>query len=210
VPGDYTVRLTKAGKAYDTKLTVGLDGRAKFSSADRKAQFDAAMRVVALFGDETALMDRIIGLRQALAQTGAAVPEGDPLRKQISDFDGKVDAVRKKIVATTEGGAITGEERLREHTDQLYGAILSYEGKPGGYQIAYIDTMKRELAEVTKQLDQLLAQDLPALNDSLKSKGQQPLSPPAAKVGTNNGSAGSGIGATAATGLVPADFRISY
>ena len=110
-----------------------------------------------------------------LAQTGAALPEGDPLRKQISDFDGKVDAVRKKIVATTEGGAITGEERLREHTDQLYGAILSYEGKPAEYQIAYIDTLKRELDEVTKEFDQLLAQDLPALNDSLKSKGQQPL-----------------------------------
>ena len=209
VPGDYTVRLTKAGKVYDTKLTVGLDRRAKFSTADRKAQFDAAMRVHALFGDESALMDRIIGLRQALAQTGAAVPEGDPLRKQISDFDGKVDAVRKKIVATTEGGAITGEERLREHTDQLYGAILSYEGKPAAYQIAYIDTLKRELDEVTKQFDQLLAQDLPALNDSLKSKGQQPLSPPSAKVGAN-GSAGSGIGTTAATGSVPADFRISY
>src|SRR5881396_1041572 len=85
VPGVYTVRLTKAGKVYDTKLTVGLDRRAKFNSADRKAQFDAAMRVVALFGDESALMDRIIGLRQALAQTGAAVSEGDPLHKQISD-----------------------------------------------------------------------------------------------------------------------------
>ena len=209
VPGDYTVRLTKAGKVYDTKLTVGLDRRAKFSTADRKAQFDAAMRVVALFGDETALMDRIIGLRQALAQTGTAVPEGDPLRKQISDFDGKVDAVRKKIVATTEGGAITGEERLREHTDQLYGAILSYEGKPAAYQIAYIDTLKRELDDVTKQFDQLLAQDLPALNDSLKSKGQQPLSPPPAKVGAN-GSAGGEIGATAAIGSLPADLRISY
>src|SRR5207245_5051677 len=135
-----------------------------------KAQFDAAMRVVALFGDESALMDRIIGLRQALAQTGAAVSEGDPLQKQISDSDGKVDGVRKKIVATTEGGAITGEERLREHTGQLYGAILSYEGKPGGYQIAYIDTLKRELADATKEFDQLLAQDLPALNESLKSK----------------------------------------
>ncbi len=209
VPGDYTVRLTKAGKVYDTKLTVGLDRRAKFSSADRKAQFDAAMRVVALFGDQTALMDRIIGLRQALAQTGAAVAEGDPLRKQISGFDGKVDALRKKIVATTEGGAITGEERLREHTDQLYGAILSYEGKPAAYQIAYIDTLKRELDEVTKQFDQLLTQDLPALNDSLKSKGQQPLSPPSAKVGAND-SADGGIGATAATGSLPADLRISY
>jgi hypothetical protein len=124
-------------------------------------------------------------LRQALAQTGAAVPEGDPLRKQISDFDGKVDAVRKKIVATTEGGAITGEERLREHTDQLYGAILSYEGKPAAYQIAYIDTLRRELGEVTKQFDQLLTQDLPALNDSLKAKGQQPIEAPPAKVAVN-------------------------
>ena len=209
VPGDYTVRLTKAGKVYDTKLTVGLDRRAKFSSADRKAQFDAAMRVVALFGDESAFMDRIIGLRQALAQTGAAVPEGDPLRKQISDFDGKVDAVRKKIVATTEGGAITGEERLREHTDQLYGAILSYEGKPAAYQIAYIDTLRRELDDVTKQFDQLLAQDLPALNDSLKSKGQQPLSPPSAKVGTNDATYGSG-GVAGASSALPADFHISY
>jgi hypothetical protein len=90
--------------------------------------------------------------------------------------------VRKKIVATTEGGAITGEERLREHTDQLYGAILSYEGKPGGYQIAYIDSLKRELDDVTKEFDQLLAQDLPALNDSLTSKGQQPIEPPPTKV----------------------------
>jgi hypothetical protein len=209
VPGDYTVRLTKAGKVYDTKLTVGLDRRAKFSTADRKAQFDAAMRVVGLFDNESALMARIIGLRQALAQTGAAVPEGDPLRKQISDFDGKVDAVRKKIVATTEGGAITGEERLREHTDQLYGAILSYEGKPAAYQITYIDTLKRELDEVTKQFDQLLAQDLPVLNDSLKSKGQQPLSTPAAKVGTNEATYGSG-GVAGASSAFPADFRISY
>jgi len=116
--------------------------------------------------------------------------------------------VRKKIVATTEGGAITGEERLREHTDQIYGAILSYEGKPGGYQIAYIDTLKRELADVTKQFDQLLAQDLPTLNDSLKSKGQQPLSSPPAKVGANDATHGSG--GVAGSAYLPADFRISF
>src|SRR5258708_36505736 len=71
VPGDYTVRLTKAGKVYDTKLAVGLYCPADFSAAYREAEFEAAMRVVALFGDESALMSRIIGLRQALAQTGA-------------------------------------------------------------------------------------------------------------------------------------------
>jgi len=98
---------------------------------------------------------------------------------------------------------------LREHTDQLYGAILSYEGKPAAYQIAYIDTLRRELNDVTKQFDQLLAQDLPALNDSLKSKGQQPISPPSAKVGAN-GSAHDSSGVTAASATWPADIRISY
>jgi len=206
----YTVRLTKAGKVSETKLTVGLDRRAKFSAADRKAQFDAAMKVHALFGEESSLMDRIISLRKALAQSPAVagLPEGDSLRKNVSDFDGKVDAVRKKIAATTEGGAITGEERLREHTDQLYGAILSYEGKPGGYQMAYIDSLKRELADVTKEFDQLLAQDLPALNESLKSKGQQPIQSPPASIGANDAIHGSG--GVGASGSLPADFRISY
>jgi hypothetical protein len=207
VPGVYTVRLTKAGKVYETKLTLGLDRRVKFSAADRKAQFDAAMKVHALFGDESALMDRIVALRKALAQTGAGLPEGDPLRKNVSDFDAKVDGVRKKIVATTEGGAITGEERLREHTDQLYGAILSYEGKPGSYQLAYIDTLKRELADVAKEFDQLLAKDLPTLNDSLKSKGQQPIAVPPAKIGASEPARSSGVAASV-TGSLSADFRL--
>jgi photosystem II stability/assembly factor-like uncharacterized protein len=182
LPGIYTVRLTKNGKATETKLTVELDRRARFNDADRKAQFDAAMKVHALFGDESGLMDRILFLRAGLAKAGAAVPEGDPLRKTIGDFDGKVDAVRKKIVATTEGGAITGEERLREHTDQLYGALLSYEGNPGSYQLAYIDALKRELGDVSNEFSGILSKDLPALNEALKAKGQPEVTPPPEKV----------------------------
>ncbi len=177
MPGVYTVRMTKAGKVSETKITVGLDRRAKFTDADRKAQYDAAMRVHALFGDESALMDRIMPMRAAMANLMKTLPEGDATRKAVADFDGKVDAVRKQIVATTEGGAITGEERLREHTDQLYGAILSYEGKPGEYQIANIDALRRELDDMTRQFEQLIATDLPALNEKLKAAGQPPLTP---------------------------------
>ncbi len=192
LPGTYTVRMTKNGKVSETKLTVGLDRRAKFNAADRKAQFDAAMKVHALFGDETALMDRILFLRGALAKGKKAMPEGDEMRKALGDFDGKVDALRKQIVATTEGGAITGEERLREHTDQLYGAILAYEGKPGDYQIARIEALRRELGDVTKDFDQLVAKDLPALNDALKAKGKEAIPAPPAKVAVNEQSSGGG------------------
>ncbi|HKP93993.1 MAG TPA: hypothetical protein VJS88_08855 [Chthoniobacterales bacterium] len=185
LPGTYTVRMTKAGKVSETKLTVGLDKRAKFSEADRKAQFEAAMKVHALFGDESALMDRILFLRNALAKSRDALPEGDESRKAIVDFDGKVDAVRKQIVATTEGGAITGEERLREHTDQLYGAILAWEGKPGNYQIARIDALRKELGDAVRDFENVLTKDLPALNEALKAKGKEPIAAPPAKIAVN-------------------------
>jgi len=59
---------------------------------------------------------------------------------------------------------------------------------------------------VTKEFEQLLAQDLPALNDSLKTKGQQPIATPPAKDGVNEKAlslGGSGISVN-----VPADFRL--
>jgi photosystem II stability/assembly factor-like uncharacterized protein len=217
-PGEYTVRLTKNEKTYETKFTIGLDHRAKFSEADKKAQYDAAMKVRALFDDESALMDRIVFLRQEVGTMTKALPENDPLHKTVKDFDGKIEAVRKKIVATTEGGAITGEERIREHTDQLYGALLSYEGKPGDYHLAYADTLRRELDDVNKDFDQLLSKDLPALNQTLKGKGKAEIKTPPAKVAVNEEtpvSGGSLAGSNdpdeaGALTLLPANFRVLH
>ena len=176
LPGEYTVRLTRGNNVSETKLTVGLDRRAKFNEADRKAQYDAAMRVHALFGDESALMGRIMSLRGQVMQRATGVQD-QTLQQELKQFGDKIDSIRKKIVATTEGGAITGEERIREHTDQLYGALLSYEGKPGEYQLAYIDTLKKELADVANEFDQLLTNELPKVNEQLKAKGQSPFAP---------------------------------
>ena len=195
-----------------------LDRRAKFSEADRKAQFDAAMKVHALFGDESALMDRILALRANLAKTASAFPADDPLRQAVTDFDGKVDGVRKKIVATTEGGAITGEERLREHTDQLYGAILSYDGKPADYQVANIDALRRELVDVTTDFEQLNSKDLLQLNEALKGKGKSPVEAAPAKVAVNDVSLGGGVLSNrsgdpdelVARAILPASFRLLH
>jgi hypothetical protein len=105
---------------------------------------------------------------------------------------------------------------LREHTDQLYGAILSYEGKPGDYQIRYIDTLKRELTDVTKEFEQLLASELPTLNESLRAKGQQPIPVPPTKVALNYEALSSGGGVDRAVGReapglgasLPDNFRL--
>ena len=221
LPGVYTVRLTKNGKISQTTLTVGLDRRVKFTAEDRRAQFDCAMAVHALFGEESALMDRILALRGAVAASQAGLAQDNmELRKKVSDFDNKVDAVRKQIVATTEGGAITGEERLREHTDQLYGALLSYEGKPGAYHLANLDALTRELADVTAQFAGLLDHDLPTLNDALKAGNQPPVAPPPAHVAVEDdenidsgGSVTSNSGdrdAPVADAILPSGFRLLH
>ncbi len=219
LPGIYTVRMTKDNKPYETKINIGLDERVKFSDADRQAQFDAASKVRDLFGDESTLMDRITAMRAGLAKAGQGAAKDPTAAKAIGDFDAKVDKVRKQIVATTEGGAITGEERLREHTDQLYGAILSYEGKPTDYQVARIAALRKELEDVQKDFAQLIANDLPKLNEELKTKGQPAIAAPPAQVASRDMEPASGgrLGAavdrdlpvSAAAGL-PTDFQLLH
>ena len=177
-PGTYTVRMEKEGRAYDLTLPVGLDRRVTWSVADRQAQYDAAMKVYDLFNDESALFARIAGLRDEVAKAEQSRPAGAALLKQLGDFDGKLDALRKQIVATTEGGAITGEERLREHTDQLYGAITSWDGPPTRYQLDNIGGLRSQLDEISTSFTQLTSKELPRLNKALGAKGAVPLTVP--------------------------------
>jgi len=85
--------------------------------------------------------------------------------------------LRKKIVATTEGGAITGEERIREKTTQLYGAIDEYEGRPADYQVARIDSLKHELDDVTSAFNAFAAKELVEVNASLARKNMGSIHP---------------------------------
>jgi hypothetical protein len=169
-PGTYTVRLTKAGKVYESPLLIGLDRRARFTVADRLAHFDAAMRVHSLFGEMTGLVRRVNIAREALQERANALPAMDPLRSDLSRVETKTDAIRKQIVATKEGGAITGEERLREHTDLLYGAVMSWEGRPATYQLARLDVLRAELEKISREFGALLKNDLPRINDELTDR----------------------------------------
>jgi hypothetical protein len=159
VPGTYTVRLTKGAQVLETKLVIGLDRRAPWNLADRRQQFDAAMQAHALFGEMSDVVDKIDGARMATAQRAKANPQ----EKAVADLAGKLETLKKKIVATKEGGAITGEERIREHTDHLYSALLSWEGKPAKYLLDRTEALRHELKDVEADFGQLAPQ-IHALN----------------------------------------------
>jgi photosystem II stability/assembly factor-like uncharacterized protein len=175
LPGNYTVRMTKDKNVYTTQLQVMPDPRSKHTPADRQAQFDLSMKLYNLLGDMTFAVDRINGVRLALDRAAAKLPANDPLVARLRAASAEVDELRRKIVATKEGGAITGEERLRENLADLYGNVISYEGRPAQTQVDRTNAIARELADIVRDFEAWLAKEVPGLNAALSGKQLPPI-----------------------------------
>ena len=106
-------------------------------------------------------------------------------RSRLKELAAKLQDTKQKIVATKEGGAITGEERIREHLDLLYGAVNGWEGRPARYLLDRIDVLRRELSEVEKAFDALATGEIRALESALREKKLEPI-PTTAQNGSAN------------------------
>jgi len=171
VPGTYTVKMTKDKQTYTEKLEIVADPRSKHTPEDRRAEFDLAMKLYRMLGDMTFTVDQINGARAELEARAGKLPAGDALAADLRSAAGRADVLRKKIVATTEGGAITGEERLREYLASLYSNVVYYEGRPSQTQVERASALGRELGDVAKAFDAWGAKELPGLNTALAAKG---------------------------------------
>ena len=176
LPGKYTVKLTKGDQTYTEALEVAMDPRAKYSLDERKAQFDLSMKVYKELEHMTYAVDAIEGVRDSAKARAAKLTEKDALLKPLQQLSADCDDLRSKIVATKEGGMITGEERIREHLGQLYGAVTGYDGKPTDYQVARTESLRHELQDVIDDFQKLAQKSLPAINAGLKKKKMEMIS----------------------------------
>ena len=170
LPGTYTVKLTKGDQTYTEQLNVAMDPRAKYSVEERKAQFDLSMKVYKELEHMTYGVEAIEGVRDGANARAAKVPEKELLHKQLQQLAADCDKLRSKIVATKEGGMITGEERIRELLGQLYGAVTGYDGKPTDYQVGRTESLGHELQDVIDDFQNLTQKELTVVNAGLKKK----------------------------------------
>ena len=170
LPGTYTVKMTKGDQVYTEPLKVVLDPRATYNVEDRKAQFDLVMKVYKTIEHMSYAVSAIEGVRDAANARAGKLPEKDALRAPLQHLAEESDKLRSKIVATKEGGGITGEERIREHLGQLYGRLNSYEGRPADYQVTRSEALAHELEDVISDFRKLTDAELPSINAALKKK----------------------------------------
>src|ERR1019366_1556670 len=175
VPGTYTVKMTKGDEVYTTELKVVEDPRTRYTMAERQAQFDLTVKLYHLLEHMSWAVDSIIGIRDAAAQRAGTLPANDPLRQRLTQLAASADKIRSEIVATKEGGAITGEERLREFLTEVYGDVNSYNGPPTAAQVDRTDVLGRELEDVIKKVQDQLGGQLPSINSAVEQQKLEPI-----------------------------------
>ena len=136
---------------------------------------DLAVKMSGTLNDMTFAVERMNGVRQALDDRAGRLPAGDGVAKRLRAASAIVDSLRKKIVATKEGGMITGEERLRENLTDLYSNIIFYDGGPSQTQIERADAVARELTDVVRGFDAWATGELAGINAALRSKKLEPI-----------------------------------
>ena len=176
LPGTYTIKMTKGDQIYTEQLKVVLDPRAKYNVEDRKVQFELAMKLDRMLGHMSYAVSAIEGVRNSAMASSAKLPEKDPLRSRLQQLSTELDGLRSKIVATKEGGGITGEERIRENLGALYGDVNGYDGRPTEYQVARAESLGRELEDVIVGFRKLMEKELPTINAELQKKKLEPIS----------------------------------
>jgi hypothetical protein len=175
LPGAYTVKMTKGDQVYTTAINVDLDPRAPYTIEDRRAQFALVERIGGLLDHMSWAVAAIVEVRDAAAARMSKLQAADPLRPRLTALAASMDRIRGKIVATKEGGMITGEERLREYLGELYGDVNGYDGKPTDEQAARTAALGRELDDVVHEFTSLVSGELTDVNRRLTAKKLEPI-----------------------------------
>jgi hypothetical protein len=88
------------------------------------------VKLYGLLDNMTGVVEKMNGVRGAIDARVTSLAGKDSIVRRLRQASYTVDVLRKKIIATKEGGMVTGKERLRENLLGLYGSVVGYEGRP--------------------------------------------------------------------------------
>jgi hypothetical protein len=174
-PGTYTVKLIKGDKTFSGKLELITDPLSPHTEADRELQRKTVAQLFQMCED-LAFVVKQINIVKDSVKTRADKTKDAALKKSLTAYMDKLEALRKTLVATRESAGITGEERLREKLSMLYASVASYEGKPTDSQLDRLRGMELELSEAQKKTSALLTKDLDVINAQTAKTGMGKIS----------------------------------
>ncbi|HEX7184422.1 MAG TPA: glycosyl hydrolase [Thermoanaerobaculia bacterium] len=173
--GAYTAKLIKGDQTLSSQVVLVPDTRSTHTAEDRALQHESVMKAYKMLERLTYVDDAAVDARGALRQRAEALPKNDKLRKQLEDAATSLDKLHASLVATGEGGWLSGEEQLREKLGTLYGGINAYEGRPTKAQLDQMKVLGGRLDKSAAQLDSIASGEVAAANKALAARKLEPV-----------------------------------
>ncbi|MCH2081718.1 MAG: hypothetical protein MK226_04965 [Saprospiraceae bacterium] len=168
-PGNYTVKLTKGKKVYESTLTLVSDPESIHTDIERQEGHDAAMKLYGMNEDLAYMVDQLDMIREGAEKVKASNPS-KKIMKQVAPLINELDAMKKTWVVTT-GDNYVGQAapELREKIATLYSEVAGYAGKPSNAQLESLALRESELNQAKADLDTLMKR-LETINQLLSKK----------------------------------------
>ena len=173
--GTYTVKMIKGEQTYTSKIEILPDPRSHYSPQDRELQQQTVLRLYQELAHLTYVADAVVDARDQGRKRLAQINPQDPLAKSLQQFVDSMESLRSQLVAVKEGGAITGEEKLREKLGDLYGSLNGYDGRPTQSQLDNMNTLVARLNQAEADFQKTAASQLQTINPGLQQQKLEPI-----------------------------------
>ena len=175
LPGDYSVRLDIGEWSQTQPFALLLDPRIDTPIADLEAQFALQMQIRDRLSEVTVAINRCRALKTQLggwAERLDAVTGGADAADGARELSTRIDEIERKLVQpdlTSEGDSLNYREQLWEKLQQLIPIVASADTRPTTQSYAVFEKISGEMDPHLSVLDELIAGDLAALNDSIEA-----------------------------------------
>jgi hypothetical protein len=172
--GTYAFRIIKGSRTYDGTVTLVPDPRGSHSAEDRQLQQRTALDLYQMLERLTYLVEAAVDLRDQAIRAADSTSGGTSRR--LREYSEELDDFRTSLVATSEAGWVSGEEKLREDLGNLFGSVNSYDGRPTDSELQRLVVLRGRLDDAVARYTELTGpQRLDPLNRQLQRAGRQPL-----------------------------------
>ena len=153
--GEYIMKMTKGKNVYDKKLVLREDPDSPYTPDERELQTKTVMKLFAMQEELADITDTLKKKSDSLNSVHSLLSDTKAAEEILIRVN-QLNDLRKSLVASKEGAAITGEEKLREKLSSLYIAVNLFAGKPTDTQLERLKLLESEFNEAKKNAAVLL------------------------------------------------------
>jgi hypothetical protein len=125
-------------------LVVEHDAQGEMTPEERKAQYDAAMKLYNMQEELAAMVDTI-NKTQAILKENMEKIQNKKNKKLAEDYYNKLEEQRGKLMATKNKSMFADEKRLKEEISEVYVAVAGNEAAPSNMQLQRVENLKAEV-----------------------------------------------------------------